>query len=173
MSSWSTEEEDISRDMERAEEYQQLTARATAISGNKYELSTGLIIAARYADKLRRVAFVALGKIVPKEIIVRDIGELNSKLYDELVNKMKVGKLDVIRIMVDVFYDEKEKKLKFDNIRITRYYTQEECKALSSEELKKLEEENARLKEELNRIKSEYEKIKSDLDKIRSILGGK
>jgi len=173
MNSWN--EEEISRDLERAEEYQQMTARATAISHNKYELSTGLIIAARYADKLRRVAFVALGKIVPKEVIVRDIGELNSKLYDELVNKMKVSKLDVIRIMVDVFYDEKEKKLKFDNIRITRYYTEEECKALvkSSEEYKRLEEENARLREELERIKSEYEKIKDSLDKIRSILGGK
>lgn len=170
-------EEEISRDIERAEEYQQLTARATAISANKYELSTGLIIAARYADKLRRVAFVALGKIIPKEIIVRDIAELNKQLYEEIVNKMKVNKLDVIRIVVDVFYDDKEKKLKFDNIRITRYYTEDECKKLYGEEVNKkrveeLESENTRLRSELETLRKEYERLKQDIDKIRGILAG-
>jgi len=72
--------EEYSRDLERAEEYEQITARATALGKNKMELSTGLIIVARYADKLRRVALVAFSKMVPKEVIIRDIAELNKQL---------------------------------------------------------------------------------------------
>jgi len=171
MASWEIKEseEQISRDFERAEEYQQLTARATAIGANKYELSTGLTIAARYADKLRRVAIVALGKIVPREVIIRDVSELNKQLYEEIVNKMKIDKLEVVRIAVDVFYDEKENKLRFENIRINRYYTEEKVKALLKEwedRLKTLDEENKKLKSELDMLQKEVNKFKETLSKV-------
>jgi len=171
MASWEIKEseEQISRDFERAEEYQQLTARATAIGANKYELSTGLTIAARYADKLRRVAIVALGKIVPREVIIRDVSELNKQLYEEIVNKMKIDKLEVVRIAVDVFYDEKENKLRFENIRINRYYTEEKVKAFLKEwedRLKTLDEENKKLKSELDMLQKEVNKFKETLSKV-------
>jgi hypothetical protein len=149
--------EEIGRDLERVEEYEHTTSRASFLGENKVELSTGLIIAARYADKMRRIALVALGRLVPREVIVRDVAELNKQLYDILVNKMKVGKLDVVRIVVDAAYKEAEKRLVFSNIRVTRYYTEEECKGLAEGDLKKrveqLEKENNKLKDELKKIR--------------------
>jgi hypothetical protein len=103
-------EEEVQRDLERAEEYEQTTARASAIGKNRFELSTGLIIAARYADKLRRVALVTFSKLAPKDIVIRDVSELNKQLYDVLVNQYKIGKLDVVRITVEAEYDDVEKK---------------------------------------------------------------
>ncbi len=175
MSSWELKEgeEQITRDIERAEEYQQLTARVTAIGLNRYELSTGLTIAARYADKLRRVAIVALGKVIPRDIIIRDISELNKLLYEEIVNKMKVGKLEVIRILVDAVYDESEKKLKFENIRVQRFYDEEKVNSMIKqyeERIRSLEEENSKLKEELEKIKSKLEKFNELIIRVQEVL---
>jgi hypothetical protein len=175
MSSWEIKEgeEQISRDIERAEEYQQLTARATVISANKFELSTGLTIAARYADKLRRVAIVALGKIVPRDVIIRDIANLNKILYEELVNKMKVDKLEVVRIVVDVIYDQASNKLNFENIRISRYYSEEKIKSIIKEyedKINSLEEENKKLKNEINSLQTQLNNIKEVLNKIAQAL---
>ncbi|MEW9492085.1 MAG: single- stranded DNA-binding family protein [Candidatus Aramenus sulfurataquae] len=146
------------RDIERAEEYVQLTPRTTALGGNRFELSTGLIIAARYADKLRRVALVALSKIAPRDVIIRDISELNKKLFEEITQK-NIGKLDVIRLVVVAEYDPQEKKIKFENVQIQRFYTEEQCKKMQEDVIK----ENQRLKEEIDSIKKE-------IDHLRSIL---
>ncbi len=175
MSGWQLKEgeEEISRDIERAEEYQQLATRATAISANRYELSTGVTIAARYADKLRRVALVVLGKAIPRDVIVRDISELNRALYEEIVNKMKIDKLEVIRILVDVVYDESERKLKFENIRIHRFYDEEKVNSIVKqyeERIKSLEEENNKLKEELEKTQSKLEKSNEIINKIQELL---
>ena len=153
------EQEDYNRDLERAEEYDQTTARASVLGKNKIELSTGLIIAARYADKLRRVALVAFSKIAPKDIIIRDVSELNKQLYDKIVNEMKLDKLDVIRIMVDAEYDENEKKLKFENLRVIRYYTEEECN-------KKVEE----IKQQLSQLQKQLEDYKNKIKQVESLL---
>ncbi|MBW9140171.1 MAG: DUF2258 domain-containing protein [Candidatus Aramenus sp.] len=144
------------RDIERAEEYVQLTPRTTALGGNKFELSTGLIIAARYADKLRRVALVALSKIAPRDVIIRDISELNKKLFEEITQK-NIGKLDVIRLVVVAEYDPQEKKIKFENVQIQRFYTEEQCKKMQEDVIK----ENQRLKEELDSVKKEIERLMS------------
>ncbi|MGC9104965.1 MAG: DUF2258 domain-containing protein [Thermoprotei archaeon] len=144
-------EEEAKRDLERAEEYEHTTMRASAIGKNKFELSTGIIIAARYADKLRRVALVAFGKMVDKNVILRDVAELNQELYEELVNKRKVGKLDVVRITVDAEYDEKADKIKFSNVRIQHFVPAEQCG--SKEELEKLKKENEELKSVLESVK--------------------
>ncbi|MDT7876548.1 DUF2258 domain-containing protein [Sulfolobus sp. SCGC AB-777_L09] len=153
------EQEDYNRDLERAEEYDQTTARASVLGKNKIELSTGLIIAARYADKLRRVALVAFSKIAPKDVIIRDVSELNKQLYDKIVNEMKLDKLDVIRIMVDAEYDENENKLKFENLRIIRYYTEDECN-------KKFEE----IQQQLLQLQKQLEDYKNKIKQVESLL---
>lgn len=154
-------EEEIQRDMERAEEYVQTTMRASAIGENKFEISTGLIIAARYADKLRRATLVAFSKIAPKDVIIRDISELNKQLYDEIVNKRKIGKLEVIRITVEAYYDQQNNKLVFNNLKIYRYISEDEC----DNKYKPLMEENEKLKGELNKLK---ESLNSLLKSIES-----
>ncbi|WP_338601983.1 single- stranded DNA-binding family protein [Sulfolobus tengchongensis] len=151
--------EEINRDVERAEEYEQTTSRVSALGKNRFELSTGLIIAARYADKLRRVALVAFSKIAPKDVIIRDISELNKQLYTKIVEEMKLGKLDVIRIMVDAEYDEQRQKLVFTNVRIIRYLTEDQC----TDKYKSLISENEQLKKEISELKKKLEDILSAL----------
>jgi len=144
-------QKDEERDLERAEEYEHTTMRASAIGTNKFELSTGIIVAARFADKLRRVALVAFGKMVDKNVVLRDVAELNKELYEEIVNKRKIGKLDVIRIIVDAEYDEKENRIKFSNIRIQHFVPEDEC--ASREDLERLQKENEELRSKLEKIK--------------------
>jgi len=144
-------QKDEQRDLERAEEYEHTTMRASAIGTNKFELSTGIIIAARFADKLRRGALVAFGKMVDKNVVLRDVAELNKELYEEIVNKRKIGKLDVIRIIVDAEYDEKENRIKFSNVRIQHFVPEDEC--ASSENLERLQKENEELRSKLEKIK--------------------
>jgi hypothetical protein len=144
-------QKDEERDLERAEEYEHTTMRASAIGTNKFELSTGIIVAARFADKLRRVALVAFGKMVDKNVVLRDVAELNQELYEEIVNKRKIGKLDVIRIIVDAEYDEKENRIKFSNIRIQHFVPEDEC--ASREDLERLQKENEELRSKLEKIK--------------------
>ncbi|MCG2889023.1 MAG: DUF2258 domain-containing protein [Sulfolobales archaeon] len=144
-------QKDEERDLERAEEYEHTTMRASAIGTNKFELSTGIIIAARFADKLRRVALVAFGKMVDKNVVLRDVAELNKELYEEIVNKRKIGKLDVIRIIVDAEYDEKENKIKFSNVRIQHFVPEDQC--ASRENLERLQKENEELRSKLEKIK--------------------
>ncbi|RLE68532.1 MAG: DUF2258 domain-containing protein, partial [Thermoprotei archaeon] len=45
--------------------------------GEVVEIRSGVIPAARYADKLRRVALVVLRNVAPKDVIIRDVSELN------------------------------------------------------------------------------------------------
>jgi len=144
-------QKDEQRDLERAEEYEHTTMRASAIGTNKFELSTGIIVAARFADKLRRVALVAFGKMVDKNVVLRDVAELNQELYEEIVNKRKIGKLDVIKILVDAEYDEKENRIKFSNIRIQHFVPEDEC--ASRENLERLQKENEELRSKLEKIK--------------------
>ncbi|MDT7861785.1 MAG: DUF2258 domain-containing protein [Saccharolobus sp.] len=147
--------EEINRDVERAEEYEQTTTRVSALGKNKFELSTGLIIAARYADKLRRVALVAFSKIAPRDIIIRDISELNKQLYTKIVEEMKVDKLDVIRILVDAEYDEQNQRLNFTNVRIIRYFTEDQCKEKYADVIR----ENEELKKEISELKQKLQDI--------------
>jgi len=161
--------EEERRDLERAAEYEQTVSRATVIGKNKVELSTGLIIAARYADKLRRVALVAFSKMVPRDIIIRDVAELNKQLYDTIVNQMKLDKLDVIRLLVDAEYDEENQKIKFSNVRIIRYYTEEECNKKNEEVVRQMEEYKKKY-EELSRQMEEFkQKIKQVEDALKAL----
>ncbi len=124
------------------------------------ELRTGVIPTAIYANKLRRVAFVLLGKQVPKDVIMRDITELNQNLYHKLVEEMKLDKGDLIRITLTATYDKNSNKLTFSNLKVDRYVPQSEIISEFESHVKELEEqlqrlkfENQTLKEKLNRIK--------------------
>jgi len=93
-------EENIQRDIEKAQESVELYGGHLLKAPNRYEIRTGIVIAARFADKLRRTAFAVFGGVVPKEEIVRATSELNKKIYERLVS-MGVDKLDIVRISVE------------------------------------------------------------------------
>ncbi|MGC9118634.1 MAG: DUF2258 domain-containing protein [Thermoproteus sp.] len=96
--------ENVERDLEKAEEQSALYGGVLVKGGNVVEIRTGVIIAARYADKLRRAAFAAFKNMVKQEEILRAVAELNKSIYDKLI-KMGVGKLDIIRITVEARVD--------------------------------------------------------------------
>ncbi|MGC9051042.1 single- stranded DNA-binding family protein [Pyrobaculum sp.] len=99
MATWKLEE-NIQRDMEKAQESIELYGGHVLKAPNKYEIRSGVVVAARFADKLRRTAFAVFGGIVPREEIVRATSELNKKIYEALIS-MGVGKLDIVRITVE------------------------------------------------------------------------
>jgi hypothetical protein len=137
------------RDVDRAEEYSLIYSRGTPLGLNRFELSTGIIVAARFADKLRRVALVTLSKIAPKDLVIREVSELNKRLYKKIVEEMKLDKLDIIRITVEAEINVSEKRIIWSNLKIYRYYTEEQCES----KLTKLREENERLKGELAQLR--------------------
>ena len=155
--------EEVSRDLERAEEYEATIAGGSVLGANKYQITTGVIIAARYADKLRRVALVALGKYVPKDVIIRDIAELNKQLYHEIVEKRGLGKLDLIRITVTLHYDEPQKRLVFDDVKISVFIDEDKCKEIYEGQLAELKRKIDELNAENSRLRDIIEKVKSAL----------
>jgi hypothetical protein len=111
------------------------------------QLSTGLVIAGAYADKLRRVLFAQLrdmikrGEIDNKTVAMR-AGELNRLLFDILVNKLKLDKGDAVRIRIE--YDVKDGDIvwKLDTLRIEafRRIPDEEVEKVVKESIKRYEE---------------------------------
>nr|WP_287069630.1 DUF2258 domain-containing protein [Pyrobaculum sp.] len=99
MATWKLEE-NIQRDMEKAQENIELYGGHLLKEPNRYEIRTGVVVAARFADKLRRTAFAVFGGVVSREEIVRATSELNKKIYEKLIS-MGVGKLDIVRISVE------------------------------------------------------------------------
>ncbi len=93
-------EENIQRDIEKAQENIDLYGGHVLKAPNKHEIRTGVTIAARFADKLRRTAFAAFSGVVPKEEILRATVDLNKRIYEKLVS-MGVKKLDIVRISVE------------------------------------------------------------------------
>ncbi|MFN7105593.1 MAG: single- stranded DNA-binding family protein [Pyrobaculum sp.] len=94
-------EENVQRDIEKAQENIELYGGYVLKAPNRHEIRTGVIIAARFADKIRRAIFAAFGHVAPKEEIVKTIAELNKRIYEKLTS-MGVGKLDVVRISVEI-----------------------------------------------------------------------
>ena len=70
------------------------------------ELSTGLIIAGAYADKVRRTLFAQLRDLVKQDKefakeVARASAELNIVLYYILVEELRIEKGDVVRVRVN------------------------------------------------------------------------
>lgn len=121
--------EDVERDKQRVAEYESLYPGFSFTKATVVELRTGIIIAARFADKIRRAVFAAFGKMVPEDVILRDVGEFNKKLYEMLIER-GIGKLDLVRISVEVSYDPEQNKLIFGEPKIEKLYTEQEVKEL-------------------------------------------
>jgi hypothetical protein len=137
--------EDVERDKERVIEYEKLYGGFTVQGPLTVELRTGIIVAARFADKLRRAAFAAFSRTVPEDVILRDIAELNRLIYEEMM-KMNIDKLALVRISVVVIYDQRNNKLNFSNIKIERLYTEDELNKVVSERCRELEQKLERIK---------------------------
>jgi len=80
-------------------------------------LSTGLVIAGAYAQKLRRALFAQLrdqikvGNVDNSEV-ARAAGEINRIVYEIIVNKLRLDKGDAVRVRVD--YTLKDGKIVWD-----------------------------------------------------------
>ncbi len=117
------------------------------------ELSTGLVIAGAYADKLRRTLFAQLRDYVKKNKeyareIARAAGEINRLLYYILVEELKSDKGDVVRIRVKYSFDPEKISIKwhYDTLRIEYFKrypedkVQEAIKKILSEKLAEVQE---------------------------------
>lgn len=115
--------------------------------GERGEVSSGLVIAGAYADKLRRVLFAQLSpKLKSRQISSSDVAkasrELNMLLYHILVEKLKVEKGDVVRIRVS--YEIEDGGIRWDyeslTIEVYRRVPQEEVDRIIGEVLARVEE---------------------------------
>ncbi|MFZ8839232.1 MAG: DUF2258 domain-containing protein [Pyrobaculum sp.] len=137
-------EENIERDIEKAHEHMELYGGHVLKAPNRYELRTGVVIAARFADKLRRTAFAVFGGVVPRKEIVHATAELNKKIFEKLI-AMGVGKLDIVRITVEAAVEGN--KLVFGEPKIEWFIPHAEVE-------KRLQECERRMDEVKQRIES-------------------
>ena len=90
------------------------------------QLSSGLVIAGAYADKVRRVLFAQLrdeiksGKIESRQVAYR-AGELNRLLFEILVNKLKLDKGDVVRVRIEYELKDGDIEWKLDTLRVEAF----------------------------------------------------
>ncbi|MFP3190297.1 MAG: DUF2258 domain-containing protein [Thermoproteota archaeon] len=117
------------------------------------KISTGVVVAAIFADKLRRTILAALGKNVPKDILIAEVAKLNQELYKKIVEEMKTDKRDPIQITLNAIYDKQLNKLEFRDIAIERFLP--ESKVTSA--IESANRELNALKEEIEKLKSQYE----------------
>lgn len=117
------------------------------------ELSTGLIIAGAYADKLRRTLFAQLRDMVKQDKefareVARASGEINRLLFTILVEKLEVDKGDVVRIRIQ--YDVENGRIKwyYDTLRVEYF------RRVSDEEVTKAVKEV--LEKELKEVQEQY-----------------
>ncbi len=117
------------------------------------ELSTGLVIAGAYADKLRRTLFAQLRDLVKenKEFareVARASGEINRLIYVILVDKLKADKGDVVRIRVKYSVEDWKIKWHYDTLRLEYF------KRVPDDEVMKVVAET--IKEKLPEIQAQY-----------------
>ncbi|MEM1627658.1 MAG: DUF2258 domain-containing protein [Desulfurococcaceae archaeon] len=91
-------------------------------------LSTGLIFAAGYADKVRRTLYAQLREYVKKDKewgrrIAFFAGMLNRALFTLLTEGLKLDKLDVVRIVIEYDIDEANRSInwKWDTLRVDAF----------------------------------------------------
>ncbi|MCC6022504.1 MAG: DUF2258 domain-containing protein [Desulfurococcaceae archaeon] len=89
-------------------------------------LRSGYIIVGAYADKVRRVAFAQLKDSVKEGVlkssdIAYHVGQLNRVLYKILVEDLKLGKGDVVRISIDYEVRQSSIEWKFDTLKIEAF----------------------------------------------------
>ncbi len=134
------------------------------------ELSTGLVIAGAYANKLRRTLFAQLKDMVKanKEFareVARASGEINKLLYIILVEKLHADKGDVVRVRVQ--YDIVDGRIvwNYDTLRLEYF------KRVPDEEV--AEKVREVIREYLEGIKAEYAEAPSQEEAERILRGEK
>jgi len=124
------------------------------------QLSTGLIIAGAYADKIRKTLFAQLrneirNEEVTSQEVARAAAELNQVLYRIIVDKLKSDKGDVVRARIQ--YDIENGKIKwlYDTLRLEYF------KRVPDEEVAKI------VSEALSAIKAPPEvEVKYTVEKV-------
>lgn len=91
-------------------------------------LSSGLVIAGAYADKIRRTMFAQMRDYVKKDKewgqrIALAIAQLNRFLYTLFVEQLKIDKGDVVRVRIDYDVDEQNKSIvwRWDTISVEAF----------------------------------------------------
>ncbi|HIP58470.1 MAG TPA: DUF2258 domain-containing protein, partial [Archaeoglobus profundus] len=133
------------------------------------KLSSGYIIMGAYADKLRRTLFAQLKEhIKNKEIDPQDVAkasaELNKLLYEILVNKLKLDKGDVVRIMIEYELVDNQINWKLETLKVEVFkrVPEEQIKPVIDDAISRIEE-----LEEVEEAKFEIEKAgETDLGDI-------
>ncbi len=139
-------------------------------------LNTGLIIVGAYADKVRRTLFAQLrDKVKSKEIdskmIAKASGDLNKLLYEIFVNRLKLNKGDVVRIVVDYDVENGNVIWNLDSLRIEVFkrLPEEDYAEIVKESVKRIEE-----LEEVEEVRMRIERVgQTDLgDFVYEIMVG-
>jgi len=111
-------------------------------------LKSGAVILGAYATKIRKTLFAQLkDKVkageIPSQEIARAAGELNKMLYILFVERLKLEKGDVVRILAEYDIEDQKIKWKWDTIKIEcfRRISEDEIRrafsaVLSGEEIK-------------------------------------
>lgn len=110
------------------------------------QLSTGLIIAGAYADKIRKTLFAQLrneirNEEVTSQEVARAAAELNQLLYRIIVDKLKSDKGDVVRARIQYDLENGQIKWKYDTLQLEYFkrVPDEEVAKIVSEALSTLE----------------------------------
>ncbi len=134
------------------------------------ELSTGLVIAGAYANKLRRTLFAQLRDMVKanREFareVARASGEINRLLYIILVEKLHADKGDVVRVRVQ--YDVVDGRIvwDYDTLRLEFF------RRVPDEEV--AEKVRETIREYLEQVKQEYAEAPSQEEAERILRGEK
>ncbi len=142
--------------------------------GEVIEIRSGVIPAARYADKLRRVALVALRNVAPKDVIIRDVSELNRHLYKIIVEERGYGKGDLIRIVVKARYDRESNKIIFSEPVIDRFLPESELEKICESRLGELRKQYEERVAEAERLRAQYERrvkeLTSEVERLKGVL---
>lgn len=137
-------EENVQRDIEKAQEHMDLYGGHLIKAPNRFELRTGVIVAARFADKLRRIAFAVFSHTVPRDEVLRAVADLNRSVYERLTS-MGVGKADLVRITVEAVVEGG--RLTFGEPRIELFLPAQEVQRRLEECQRKIDDMKKRLEE--------------------------
>lgn len=103
----------------------------------KTSITTGLIIAGAYADKLRKTLFAQVREYVKtgqlrQEEVARAAGELNSLLFRLIVEGLGLSKGDVVRIRAAYYISEGRIRWDLTNLQVEAF------KRVSEEEVSRI-----------------------------------
>lgn len=139
-------------------------------SSEKVELRTGVIPAALYAGKLRKIALAVFKNLAPRDVILRDVAKLNQTLYGKLVEELKLSKGDFVRISVKAFYDKDKGELSFDIPHIERLVFESDVRQIYEAKMKELEESLRKAEAEREHYRNQLVNLKKGLEELLRTL---